>query len=113
MFKEYLGHAAGDEALIAPGLCFRRALKSRQYGYRVGGDEFVIICRKTTKDEMMKLIARIEKNICEAKYNCAVGYSFSADGKKSIENMLRESDEMMYAAKDRYYNERVIDRRYG
>ena len=31
------GHAAGDEALVTLALCFRRALKSRQFGYRIGG----------------------------------------------------------------------------
>ena len=110
--NDNLGHAAGDEALITLGLCFRKALKSRQYGYRVGGDEFIIICRKTTQDDMMHLIERVEKNISEAKYNCAVGYSYSAGENKPIEDMLRESDEMMYAAKDRFYKERGIDRRH-
>ena len=109
--NDTLGHAAGDEALDTLALCFHKALKSNQFGYRVGGDEFVILCRKTSQDEMMELIGRIENNVGKTKYNCAVGYSFSSDGKKSVEDMLRESDVMMYDAKERYYSERGEARR--
>ena len=34
---------------LAIALCMNRALKSRQYAYRIGEDEFVIICRKSSK----------------------------------------------------------------
>ena len=102
--NDNLGHAAGDEALLTLALCFRKALKSRQFGYRIGGDEFVIICRKNSKDEVMELIDRINHNIDETKYDCAIGYSYSEDGKISIEDMLKESDMMMYSEKEHYYN---------
>ena len=109
--NDTLGHAAGDEALVTLALCFRRALKSRQYGYRIGGDEFVILCRKTPEAEMKELIGRIERNVSETAYHCAIGYSYSGDGKKPIEDMLRESDMMMYEVKERYYEERQVARR--
>ena len=98
-------------ALVTLALCFHRALKSRQFAYRIGGDEFVILCRKTSQEEMKALIGRIERSVGETKYDCAVGYSYSADGKKPVEDMLRESDMMMYAAKERFYRERGRDRR--
>lgn len=105
VINDTLGHAAGDKALVTLALCFRQALKSRQFGYRIGGDEFVILCRRTSQDEMTELIRRIESNVAETEYHCAVGYSYSADGKKPVEDMLRESDVMMYASKERYYKE--------
>lgn len=106
------GHAAGDEALVTIALCFCRALKSRQFGYRIGGDEFVILCRKTSQAEMIKLIKRIESAVDETEYHCAIGCSYSENGEKSVEEMLKESDMMMYAAKDRYYEETGKDRRH-
>ena len=99
------GHAAGDEALVTLALCFRRALKSRQFGYRTGGDEFVILCRRTQESEMNELIARIEANVGETEYKCSLGYSYSPDGKKPVDDMLKESDMMMYAMKERFYKE--------
>lgn len=105
------GHAAGDEALVTLALCFHRALRSRQFCYRVGGDEFIILCRKTLQDELTELIRRIENNVGKTEYNCAVGFSYCDDGSKSVDDMLRESDMMMYAVKDRYYKELGKDRR--
>ena len=107
------GHAAGDEALVTLAICFCRALKSRQFGYRIGGDEFVILCRKTTQPEMIKLIKRIETAVGETEYHCALGYSYSENGEKSVEEMLQESDLMMYAAKERYYEDTGKDRRHA
>lgn len=109
--NDTLGHAAGDEALVTLALCFHKALKSRQFGYRIGGDEFVILCRKTSQKDVTELIKRIEDKVGETKYNCSIGYSYSADGKKSMEDMLKESDIMMYAAKERYYAESGKTRR--
>ena len=54
---------------------------------------------------MTDLIRRIESNVGETKYYCAIGFSYSADGKKPVEDLLRESDMMMYAAKERFYQE--------
>lgn len=105
------GHAAGDEALITLALCFTRALRRRQSGYRVGGDEFVIVCRRNTRDEVLQLVERIRKSVAETKYSCSIGYS-CADGRtKSVDALLRESDEMMYAEKVRYYASSGAERR--
>ena len=60
---------------------------------------------------MDELIKNIEENVSETEYKCSIGYSYSSDGKKSIDDMLKESDMMMYAAKERYYTECGRDRR--
>ncbi len=105
------GHAAGDEALATLGLCFQKALRARQSGYRVGGDEFVILCRKTSLSDTKKLAERVAELVSDTKYSVAIGYSFSEDGKRPFEEMLKESDEMMYEEKARHYRETGFDRR--
>ena len=97
------GHAAGDEALTVLAVCFTRALGRKQSLYRVGGDEFVIVCRRVTHLEVSQLVERIEKNVAETKYSCSIGYSYSLDGAKSIDTLLKESDNMMYEEKARYH----------
>ena len=99
------GHDAGDEAILTLAMCFMRAAKSRQLVYRVGGDEFVIVCRKTDESDVKQLIERIEKNVSATVYSCSIGYSYSPDGSKTIDQMLKESDEMMYEQKARHYRE--------
>ena len=97
------GHAAGDDALVTLALCFQRALKRRQFAYRVGGDEFVILCRRCSSDELAQLVERIRRSVAETPYRCSIGYSEAAGGAKPVNEILKESDEMMYAEKARHY----------
>lgn len=97
------GHAAGDEALTALAFCFTKATKARQSVYRMGGDEFVIVCRKTSKENVEALVERIKKNISETQYTCSIGYSYHDEGTIKLENLLKESDEHMYSDKSDFY----------
>ena len=99
------GHSAGDEALSTLAMCFLRATKSGQLVYRIGGDEFVIVCMDSSEADVKALISRIEKYVSDTKYSCAIGYSYAENGSSSIEEMLIESDKVMYEAKKRHYNE--------
>ena len=99
------GHAAGDEALSTLSLCFKRSLRRRQLCDRIGGDEFVIVCRKNTEAEVAGLAERIKTSVSETKYSCSVGYFYSEGGADSIDEMLKRSDEMMYAEKAKHYLE--------
>lgn len=105
------GHAAGDEALTTLALCFSRSLKRRQYGYRVGGDEFMIICRKNSEEEVVALVDRIRKHVSDTKYSCSVGYSYRSNKEKTVDDLVKESDVMMYQEKSLYYQQSGIDRR--
>ena len=97
------GHDAGDEALVTLALCFTRACKGNQSAYRMGGDEFAIVCRKNTEEEVLKLVERIHKNVDETKYTCSVGYSFQKDGFNDLDSLLKDSDEKMYLDKQEFY----------
>ena len=111
--NDNIGHAAGDEALIILALCFSRPLGPRQSGYRVGGDEFIIVCRKTSQEDVLQIVDKIQKSVAETGYSCSIGYSFNPEGNRPIADMLKESDEMMYQEKDRYYALSGKDRRHG
>ena len=105
------GHDAGDEALSTLALCIWRSLKRRQSGYRVGGDEFVIVCRKTTHLEVDQLIERIRKYVGETDYTCSIGYSYRIGDEKDVEALLKESDTVMYEEKAAFYKAGGKDRR--
>ena len=105
------GHAAGDAALVATAKCFTASAKGRQSVYRIGGDEFVILCRKTTEDEVTDLIRRIQERIAKTPYTSSIGYHYAGTGKKSVSDMLKKSDEHMYAEKAKYYSDARMDRR--
>ena len=105
------GHSAGDEALTTLALCLLHAERRGQSVYRTGGDEFVILCRRTSESEVLNLVDRIKKDTAETKCSCSLGYCYSGGGKKEIGDMLRKADEMMYAEKARYYIAAGKDRR--
>ena len=105
------GHAAGDEALVTLAGCFRNAADRRQALYRIGGDEFVLLCRDTSEEETAALVARIRENVAETKYRCSIGWGCRGDEKMTVDEMLRESDRQMYAEKARYYSDSRTDRR--
>ena len=97
------GHTAGDKAISTIAACFLRAAKRKQFVYRVGGDEFVVVCRKVSEEEVINLTKRIHEQVNATPYSCSIGYSYSSDGKKPIDQLLSESDANMYAEKQLYY----------
>ena len=111
VLNDTVGHAAGDEALVTLSLCFMKALRNKQSGYRIGGDEFLILCRKTPKEEVIRIVDEIRQSVSETEYSCAIGYSFNLEGKKPINDLLKESDEMMYSEKEKYYQRSGEQRR--
>ena len=98
------GHVAGDKALETLARCFLKATTSREAVYRVGGDEFVIVCRKASEEDVRIIIERIREKLAETKYHCAIGYSYSSNESKNIDEMYKAADEMMYKDKMEYYS---------
>ena len=99
------GHNAGDLALTTLADCFLRAVKSKHRVYRVGGDEFIIVCRKVPEDTVSDICARIHQIVSETRYSCSIGYCYSKGEGRSIDDMLKESDKNMYSEKEQYYKE--------
>lgn len=102
IINDTYGHPAGDDALATIGTCFFKACKAKQSAYRMGGDEFVVVCVKTSEEEVKQLVERLKKYVGETKYTCSVGYSYNTDGTKTVEQMLKESDQAMYVMKEEY-----------
>ena len=87
--------------LIAIAQSFCRVTGKKERVYRIGGDEFVIISRKSSTEEMEKLLDRLKAGVDEIGYSCAFGLSFH----KTPDEMLAESDELMYQDKARIKKE--------
>ena len=99
--NDNMGHEAGDKGLKTITSCFCKASSKRESVYRIGGDEFIIVCRNRGEDEIKKLVDEIRTAVSDAGYSCAYGYSFG----KSIYEMMKESDELMYQDKKRIKDE--------
>ena len=100
------GHDAGDEALVTLAICFTKAVKVKQSVYRMGGDEFAIVCRKTSEKEVSELIDRINRYVAETQYTVSIGYSYLKDSSETLDELLKLSDEEMYEHKAEFYKNR-------
>lgn len=95
------GHATGDEMLKY----IANTLKEVFYGhnvYRMGGDEFVVLCQNTTLEAVEKNLNVFVERLKPKNYHVAVGLSFRNQN-TNVEEMVKEAEEKMYEAKAKYY----------
>ena len=97
------GHSAGDKAIKTLAECIFKSLKSRQLPYRIGGDEFAIICRRTSLEETREIVEKISELVEDSEISCSIGYCIRETIDMSLDEMLAKADEMMYAEKAKYY----------
>ena len=96
------GHIAGDTALKTLADCFWNASKRKQRVYRIGGDEYVILCFGSSEEEVKELIGRIKENISKTSYSCSIGYAMKNEG-DTIDMLYQLADSRLYEEKKRYY----------
>ena len=96
------GHAEGDKALKDIARCFEKAVDRRYHIYRIGGDEFTVLCTGADEKKVQLLIAKIEIELEENEYSCSFGYAMN-EGGISADELYRRADEMLYENKRNYY----------
>ena len=95
------GHYAGDELLIRAAKCLRSFFRLNDI-YRVGGDEFLIICNGIEEAIFLKRVEELREKMGEFKAMMSLGVLW----KPLIENteqVLAEADALMYEEKRAYY----------
>ena len=106
------GHNVGDRVLIELVSLVKIGLREKDVFARWGGEEFVILSRRTNKRQAQELAERLRKDI-EAysfevvkKLTCSFGVSqFQAEESKN--QLFQRVDEALYDAKDRGRNQVV------
>ena len=105
------GHLAGDVALTTLADCFTKAAGFGQRIYRVGGDEFMIVCRRCSEDAVKELISKINANVSQTIYQCSIGYCMYEPG-MSLDELYNKADDNMYKQKQEFYKRHSeMDRR--
>ena len=92
------GHEAGDAGLIALSECFLASTDKHSFPYRIGGDEFCILCRGASEDDVTALIGRIRDAVAQTRYSCAIGYAMCTP-EQSFTQICKTADTAMYADK--------------
>lgn len=104
------GHVAGDAALKALADCFWRASDHSHRLYRIGGDEYVILCLDNSEEDVRALVENIRREVATTRYSCAIGYAMHT-GDATIEKTYQSADRMLYEEKRKYYISSGKDRR--
>ena len=95
------GHGEGDSAIkeIAETI---RGVFGKYDCYRIGGDEFAVICRGADEDTFNKLVAEISEQNAKSKHKIAMGYRYSCQA-GDINEVVKAADENMYRDKKAFY----------
>lgn len=96
------GHLVGDQLLKGIASRIKQFLHEKDYGFRIGGDEFVIVLYD--RDDPLSTIESLEQLLTqtvqleEFTYHpqVSIGYSKYPDDASSIEDLVKKADEQMY-----------------
>jgi diguanylate cyclase (GGDEF)-like protein len=108
--NDNLGHKSGDALLIRACKCIKNIFPYEAL-FRIGGDEFLIICAGISKDELMEHISQLKEELAKHHIVMALGYVWRPKGDGNIDKLLTEADERMYSDKRDYYESKKIKRR--
>jgi diguanylate cyclase (GGDEF)-like protein len=117
--NDSLGHAVGDELLRAVGGRLRGGISSNDVLGRFGGDEFVVIAPNlASPKDAEKIARRLERTLLapieiggrSLSVSASIGVAVArADGGTDPDDLIRDADAAMYAAKRNGRSVRVFD----
>lgn len=106
--NDTLGHAAGDELLMALARRLKEAVQPDDIIARLGGDEFAVITYRTAVDSVMTLCRQLTATTAdpfrvgpaEVSVGMTIGVAMSPDHGTDGETLLRAADLALYDGKD-------------
>ena len=98
------GHQEGDAYIANMAVLLVTNLQNAEHIYRMGGDEFLAIYRKTDEKTVIRDIERVQKVVSKDKSKgytpeLAIGYAISDPKYNNLRDVLRVADYMMYRNK--------------
>lgn len=98
------GHADGDKAICTVASCIQSVLVRDCFLYRIGGDEFMILCFRKKKKAVEEMLEKIKREIQKTSYSCAMGVVYAKEHEMDFEKLCSLADEAMYEEKTRMKN---------
>ena len=109
--NDQFGHEVGDALLVECARRMKMVFKKADF-YRIGGDEFIIICQSIKKESFENRVKELsesfsKKPVCQV----AIGTQWT-NAVGNINEMIAEADARMYENKKEFYHKHMISRRY-
>lgn len=102
MVNDQLGHNEGDKLICRCYEQIRRVFE-QDYIYRMGGDEFLVLCENISQEEFEKKCRHLIENNRNSDCNIAIGFSWG-NPSTGFEVMVQKAEEGMYHSKREYYS---------
>jgi diguanylate cyclase (GGDEF)-like protein/PAS domain S-box-containing protein len=108
MVNDSLGHDAGDDLLVAVGARIEAGARAIDTVARLGGDEFAILLEEegdeaqatAAADRVLReLVAPFEVRGREVFVRASIGIAISGGAEANLDDLIRNADTAMYAAK--------------
>lgn len=98
------GHPGGDEVLRAAATTLKKALRTSDSAFRIGGDEFAVLLPQTDADQALALSRRIETVFAETLQDLPLSVTVSMDhGVATFPLDGEQADELIRVADERLY----------
>jgi diguanylate cyclase len=117
-FKEIndtFGHVAGDKILEKVGQSLRETFRENDFLVRYGGDEFVVLIERLTKEMAQRRVSDFRKNLAKKRFvsrekgeitiSVSAGVAAAGSG-DTLESMLDRADKAMYSEKHAHAEEK-------
>jgi diguanylate cyclase (GGDEF)-like protein len=117
--NDIYGHKAGDETILQTAKIVQESFIDIGKAFRIGGDEFCVICQETSIELVDSALFKLEKLLKKInekhkiKIVLAYGYAFYTKNEiESIYSIFAQADKAMYKHKVKlkgYYGRRIDD----
>jgi diguanylate cyclase (GGDEF)-like protein len=106
-FKEVndkYGHPKGDDVLRAAATTLKKALRTSDSAFRIGGDEFALLLPQTDADQTLALSRRVEVVFAETLHALQLSISVNMDyGVATYPQDGEQADQLIRVADERLY----------
>lgn len=106
--NNHLGHQAGDRMLKTISNILLEYFDSRDI-FRIGGDEFVILCKNAGREELAGRIEQVCRRAEEAGFSLSTGLEWR-DSELDIEDVVQKAERAMQENKRGFYSSKGGER---
>lgn len=99
--NDQMGHSAGDSLICKTANHIIRIFGGK--GYRIGGDEFVVLDTELEEQAFQDACATIYENMSQDGISVSIGLSWRCDH-CNVREQFDEADQQMYKSKAMFYN---------
>jgi diguanylate cyclase (GGDEF)-like protein/putative nucleotidyltransferase with HDIG domain len=105
LYNDTYGHLAGDGLLKTVGTNIKAAVRTSDFAFRYGGDEFAILLPQTSIDDALMVLERVRKRIGDGvdsskiEVTASIGVACWPDDGISHTDIIASADVTLYRAK--------------